>query len=338
MGHEQFTQIYLPFSGKMYALAYNLLRNRDEARDCVQDVYAELWNKRDTIEPDKPPLPFVLTSEMVWKYDIFNINCRICAFSCGKICIYQKNVVPLHCSPGNSSPRLCAGEESGFFHFTAMSEFDIITTAFTAQRLSKYVAFNKGNTNQAVEHYKSNLRLAESLYISLSVFEVTLRNALSRELHSMAGKDDWLDVFYSTPELSDLVPDIDQAKKLIRHRGETVTTDKIISELTFGFWVMLLNSQYERVLWKSLRKAFPNMPKSDRKRKNVSAPCNSFRKLRNRIFHHEAICWDLDYVTCLHANLITVLGWMNADMPAWLASIDPFNNVCASIRKNMGWT
>ena len=39
MGHEQFTQIYLPFSGKMYALAYNLLRNRDEARDCVQDVY-----------------------------------------------------------------------------------------------------------------------------------------------------------------------------------------------------------------------------------------------------------------------------------------------------------
>ena len=59
MTHEQFTQIFLPFSGKMYALAYNLLRNRDEARDCVQDVYAELWNKRDTIEPDKPPLPFV---------------------------------------------------------------------------------------------------------------------------------------------------------------------------------------------------------------------------------------------------------------------------------------
>ena len=48
MTHEQFTQIYLPLSGKMYALAYNLLRNREEARDCVQDVYAELWNKRDT--------------------------------------------------------------------------------------------------------------------------------------------------------------------------------------------------------------------------------------------------------------------------------------------------
>ncbi|MBO4690438.1 MAG: RNA polymerase sigma factor [Paludibacteraceae bacterium] len=61
MTHEQFTQIYLPFSGKMYALAYNLLRNRDEARDCVQDAYAELWNKRDTIVPDKTPLALVLT-------------------------------------------------------------------------------------------------------------------------------------------------------------------------------------------------------------------------------------------------------------------------------------
>ena len=45
----------------MYALAYNFLHDCNKARDCVQDVYAELWNKRDTIEPDKPPHPFVLT-------------------------------------------------------------------------------------------------------------------------------------------------------------------------------------------------------------------------------------------------------------------------------------
>ena len=61
MTHEQFTQTYLPLSGRMYALAYNLLRNRDEARDCVQDVYSELWQRRDSIDPNKPPLPLVLT-------------------------------------------------------------------------------------------------------------------------------------------------------------------------------------------------------------------------------------------------------------------------------------
>ena len=53
MTHEQFTRQYLPLCGKMYALAYNLLRDRNEARDCVQDVYAELWNTRDSMEPDQ---------------------------------------------------------------------------------------------------------------------------------------------------------------------------------------------------------------------------------------------------------------------------------------------
>ena len=243
----------------------------------------------------------------------------------------------MHRSPGNSSPRYNAGDESGFFICMAKSELDILSSAFSAQRLSKYLAYNHGDVDRTVTHYKANMRLAESLYISLSVFEVTLRNALSRELRNLAGKDDWWDIFYTTPGLAPLVPEIDKAKSLIRNRGEKVTTDKIISEMTFGFWVMLLNSQYERVLWKSLRKAFPNMPKKDRQRKNVSAPCNSLRHLRNRIFHQEAICWDLFYVTCLHDNLRTVLGWMNADMPEWLAKIDPFDIVSADIRKEMGW-
>ena len=38
-----------------------MVRKRDEERDCDQAEYSELWIKRDTIEPDKPPLPFVLT-------------------------------------------------------------------------------------------------------------------------------------------------------------------------------------------------------------------------------------------------------------------------------------
>ena len=243
----------------------------------------------------------------------------------------------MHRSPGNSSPRYDAGDESGFFICMAKSELDILTEAFSAQRLSKYIAYNHGDPEKTVMHYKANLRLAESLYISLSVFEVTLRNALARELQNLAGKEEWFDLFYTTPELQPLVTEIDKAKALIRNRGEKVTPDKILSEMTFGFWVMLLNSQYERVLWKSLRKAFPHLPKKDRQRKNVSAPCNTLRRLRNRIFHQEAICWDLYYLTCLHDNLITVLGWMNADMPAWLASIDPFNQVCSDIRKEMGW-
>jgi DNA-directed RNA polymerase specialized sigma24 family protein len=57
----------------MYALAYTLLRDRNEARDCVQDVYAELWENRDTMETSNALLPRVL--------NMVRNNCRdrLCA-------------------------------------------------------------------------------------------------------------------------------------------------------------------------------------------------------------------------------------------------------------------
>lgn len=218
-----------------------------------------------------------------------------------------------------------------------MTEKELLESAFSVQRMSKYLLLYPYNEEQAILHYKENLRLAEALYISLSVFEVTLRNAISREMENMTGRKDWYSIFATTPALNSLMHDITAAKLHIAKRGEQVTPDKIISELTFGFWVTMLNSEYELTLWKSLRKAFPHLPKQQRKRKNVSAPCNAFRKLRNRVFHHEAICWDLDYVTDLHNSIVQVLGWINADMPAWLATIDNFDAVANSIRNEMGW-
>ena len=213
-------------------------------------------------------------------------------------------------------------------------EIDILSVAFSSQRLKKYMHLYGSDETKAVAHYKANLALAESLYTSLSVFEVTLRNALSKELERMTGRKDWYSVFPSNPALKSLTSEVTIAIRHISQRGEMVSPDKIIAELTFGFWVTLLNSEYELVLWKGLRLAFPHMPKKDRKRKNVSSPCNALRKLRNRVFHHESICWDLDYITDLHNRLVMVLGWMNADIPAWLNEVDRFSDVVDEIRNS----
>ena len=213
-------------------------------------------------------------------------------------------------------------------------EIDIISGAFSTQRLKKYIRLYDGDEVKVVAHYKANLALAESLYTSLSVFEVTLRNALSKELERQMGRKDWYAVFPSNPALKGLTSEITLAIRHISQRGELVSPDKIVAELTFGFWVTLLNSEYELTLWKSLRLAFPYMPKKDRKRKNVSSPCNALRKLRNRVFHHESICWDLDYILDIHSRLVQVLGWMNQDMPDWLESVDNFHKTLDSIRNS----
>ena len=213
-------------------------------------------------------------------------------------------------------------------------EIYILSGAFSSQRLEKYINLYNGDVTKVAAHFKANIALSESLYTSLSVFEVTLRNALSEELERMMGRKDWYSVFPSNPALKSLTSEVTVAIRHISQRGEMVSPDKIIAELTFGFWVTLLNSEDELSLWKSLRLAFPHMPKKDRKRKNVSSPCNALRKLRNRVFHHESICWDLDYITDIHNRLVMVLGWINKDMPSWLDEVDHFCKVVDEIRNS----
>lgn len=208
---------------------------------------------------------------------------------------------------------------------------------FSNKRLERYFKLYPQDEAKAILHYQCNLRLAESFYVSLSVFEVTLRNALSRELETMTGRQDWYAVFPNTPGLANMNRYITQANKQIAGRHESSTPSKVVAELTLGFWVSLLNSEYERILWKDLRRAFPFMPKKQRQRKNVSAPLNTFRTFRNRVFHNESICWNLQRVEEIHQEMVTVMGWINKDVPAWLQQVDRFHEVCKEIRNVMNW-
>ncbi len=203
--------------------------------------------------------------------------------------------------------------------------------------MERYFILYPNDESRAIKHYQSNIKLTEAFYTSLSVLEVALRNALSRELKTMTGRDDWYVIFANTPGLTNLNKYITQASKQIAGRHEQITTSKIIAELTLGFWVSLLNAEYERLLWKDLRRAFPYIPKKDRKRKNVSAPLNRFRAFRNRVFHNESICWNMKKVQEIHDELLLVLEWINKDLPEWLTEIDRFENVQEQIKIEMGW-
>ena len=61
--------------------------------------------------------------------------------------------------------------------------------------MERYFKLYPQDEARAILHYQCNLCLAESFYVSLSVFEVTLCNALSRELEMMTGRQDWYAVF-----------------------------------------------------------------------------------------------------------------------------------------------
>lgn len=151
---------------------------------------------------------------------------------------------------------------------------------FSNKRMERYFALYPHDEDKAIKHYQSNIQLTEAFYTSLSVLEVALRNALNRELQTMTNREDWYAVFPNIEGLSGLNKYITQASKQIANRHEQITPSKIVAELTLGFWVSLLNAEYERILWKDLRRAFPYLPKKERQRKIVSAPLNRFRSSR----------------------------------------------------------
>ena len=100
--------------------------------------------------------------------------------------------------------------------------------------MERYFALYPNNEERAIKHYQANIKLAEAFYTSLSVLEVALRNALSRELETMTGREDWYAIFPNTPGLTNLNRYVTKATKQIVGRHETITPSKIIAELTLG--------------------------------------------------------------------------------------------------------
>jgi len=206
---------------------------------------------------------------------------------------------------------------------------------FSNERMQKFFDRHPGDEAKAIVHYQLNIELSESLYPILSVFEIALRNSLNRELTTHFGTPDWYIHIATTPGLKELNQEISNAIRHIVKRGETITATKVVAELTLGFWVRLLNVEYELILWKSLRRSFPYMPKSDRTRHHVSAPINKIRNLRNRVFHHEPISWNLARLEFIHADIIKVIGWLNKDLPTFVSPIDSFQEVLKDAKEKL---
>lgn len=87
------------------------------------------------------------------------------------------------------------------------------------------------------------------------------------------------------------------------------------------------------ILWKNLRLSFPNCPKHVRKRKTMSTKFNAIRRLRNRIFHHEAITWNLNVLNSYKLEIIEGIEWLDKDLLEWLVELNHIDETIEKYRK-----
>lgn len=220
------------------------------------------------------------------------------------------------------------------------SEFENI---ISPARMSCYLNACNGNTKKAMTLYRLNLRLSQELLTVISCFEVALRNAINT--HCLPLGNDWLRNGADTGGIFDNYncrTTVNTINEAVRKLKNNYSHNKLVAELGFGFWRYMFASQQYRVTGKTLLRIFPAKPTS-----TVAIQYNhtyifnqlaKINELRNRIAHHEPICFrlgtsvkDTVYVRQHYALILQLFQWMTIDEAALLYGLNHINSICNKI-------
>lgn len=219
--------------------------------------------------------------------------------------------------------------------------------AFSSDRMSKYVTACNGDTRKAMTLYRYNLQLSQELFTVVSCFEVTLRNRIDNQLKARLGND-WLrdiilpgGVFYSDIRVDKTRKIIDNAyRELVRKQN--YSHSQLLAKMEFGIWKYLYSNVHYALTGQVLLRVFPNKPRSTRTlhydNSYMFAALDSVNNLRNRIAHHEPVCFnkttgaiDTSYALTMYARIMTLFQWMGIDSGSLLFGLDHVGQVCNKI-------
>lgn len=211
------------------------------------------------------------------------------------------------------------------------------------ERLSKYVVACSNNTRKAMVLYRYNLKLSQEMFGVISCFEVVLRNRINRALIAHFGND-WLRDFILPGGQFYYDPRVEGTKKIIKKSydgllaGGNYSHSKLLSEMEFGVWKFMFNNVQYRLTSRCLLGVFPNKPCSSAQiqfnNTFVFNALNEINTMRNRIAHHEPICFgaplSIDTLSALncYSIILKLFSWMGVDYLSLLYGIDHVTSTC----------
>lgn len=190
-----------------------------------------------------------------------------------------------------------------------------------------------GTKNLQIDEYIYNIKLSETFYPALSLLEITLRNKISNAVENLIYKD-WL-----IKELKEqnILNDKEYYKLLeaankINKSVKIITNDRLISELTFCFWVHLCTKTYKPKLWDKkgfFESVFPNYKNNGNLRKisPIQSDLFAILRIRNRIFHHEIIINGNRSPKEYYCLILNTLHLMSFEMEKLLLEISRFEDI-----------
>ena len=216
----------------------------------------------------------------------------------------------------------------------------------SAQRMRKYLVACGGDTKKAMTLYRYNLELSKEMFTVISCFEVALRNRIDNVLVNHLGNE-WLKDSILRGGIFNVDTRVANTKKIIEKAYNGLLKDgkyshhKLLAEMEFGIWKYMYAAPQYALTGNVLLDVFPNKPKTTVNiqfdNSYVFRELDYINKLRNRIAHHEPICFnknqnlDLTYVKNRHSRMIWLLQWMNIDSASLLYGLDQKDKIVKKI-------
>ena len=205
-------------------------------------------------------------------------------------------------------------------------------------RLNRFLTASGNSKVKAKKLYLANLKVAQSFYPVLNIFEVFFRNACNYQISARFANPNWIiaekNGFMSDQSLSRskfyLKNSVINAERSLIRKGKTVTAGKILAEQSFGFWTSFFEPHHYKLIGGVVIHCFSNKPTSAN-RSVLGQKLDRIREFRNRIYHNEPICFngnniDFTNATVIKNGLYELLDWIDDDLPADVKSFDSIDS------------
>ena len=172
-------------------------------------------------------------------------------------------------------------------------KYEEYEAAFSPARLNRYRNACVGDTRKAMILYRHNVKLCQKYYGVLNIFEIILRNAIDRHYRTYFNDTDWIVHQLQSGGMLEHSPHKAEALKHYQNllaKGK-YNPDKMLSAQSFGFWTYMFNKIPFNAGGKNLLDIFPNK-QIGLGQKAVFNDLKEIKTFRNRIAHHEPICFD----------------------------------------------
>ena len=204
----------------------------------------------------------------------------------------------------------------------------------SSPRYNRYLTATAIDKNRAKRLYNANIRLAQAFHPILSQFEVVLRNSLNIKLSAFFADPDWIinqkTGFMRSPTLRAshffLKSCIQKSEHKLAARLIPVTSGKIISDQTFGFWLAFFLSHHYSLVRGQPIHIFAHKPSTE-DRASIYSKLDEIRSFRNRINHCEPLCFNGHTIDCsdalnIRAKIYSLIEWIDPELISFFAEID----------------